>query len=550
MTQHRWQLRILGGFALLQDGEVVANFGVRREEMVLAYLAVDPTTPKLRTEMAADLWPELDSTTGRKNLTYNIFMLKKRLAELGLDDALEDTGHQRLQLHPSIEVDAQVFGEALAGATADDPVGSLEKALALYGSGLLPLYDAPWVVPHQAKFEQLYDLAVARLFEALQPTKAQESLLRELPPTAWRGTQAPPDTGSDRGLPRDYPQHELEELIRGAEEGLESADADDWQARLRAAYPAIEALFERAVRTDQSRRALDLASRMWRYWVLERQVNTGWVWMEKLIDNGQHGLLEVRARACFALGSLVSFDGDQAKALEQLQLAQELWKKRGDADVQLLRTFLAIGRAQQLSNRKTEAAKNYDQAIVMAEVLGRPRLQIRALHNRALLAMEDKKYEQARELWQRHRRLLGTDDFAELGANLANEASTHLGTGDLQQAAACARRAVQALEKTGDPKRLALVHQVLGKIDGKKGQYSQAAKHYSLADDYAREAKDFRLAAKNMAQKALTLRPGGEQWEAERIFAEAQVLLERIGDTDELKRVTAAWEEGAEGPLS
>ena len=100
-----WRLRLLGQFSLDRDGEPIEFFGARKEEELLALLVLGHTLPLPRDELAATIWPGVYLKVARKNLSYNLFVLKKRLAELGAPELILDAGSRALRIAPGISAD-------------------------------------------------------------------------------------------------------------------------------------------------------------------------------------------------------------------------------------------------------------------------------------------------------------------------------------------------------------------------------------------------------------------------------------------------------------
>jgi DNA-binding SARP family transcriptional activator len=98
-------LHLLGPLALRRDG-LDLPLPVRKTAALLVLLALGGPAPRPR--LAAMLWPELDESTGRRNLRRELVRLRDR----GAPEAVRADG-DRLQLAPGVELDTLAFNAAL-----------------------------------------------------------------------------------------------------------------------------------------------------------------------------------------------------------------------------------------------------------------------------------------------------------------------------------------------------------------------------------------------------------------------------------------------------
>lgn len=540
-----WMLRILGDFALVRDGEVVDRFGARREEQVLAFLALDAAVPKRRDDLVAAIWPGVPLAHARKHLSFNLFVLRKRFAEAGLPDAVHGIGRTSLILDERLVIDAQRFDAALAAVAvaADDPDG-LEEALALYGGPLLPTCPSPWLEAPRARYAELYQLALERVVEHAGVAGVRGSIAGQVSPAA-RGAAgggrvarpAPVDA-----VPAPAPDDDLEALARDAEAGLSLAVPDAWVARVGEAYPRIEALFARAANPGGRRRALFVAGRIWRYWYLVRRPADGVTWLEQLIGDEPVGRAADRARAYHALGSLLAVDGQPEAAAAHLERALALWRDV-DEPLGLLKTLISLGIAHQHRHRTDEAAACYDQAIAIARTLGETRQLDGVLQNRATLAHAVEEYDLALALLRERLTLLPPDARLERAIALVGIAAA-LDSLDRRPEARDTATEALALLAEGDPPRLLVLGEiVLGRADFYAGDLDGAERHFRRADEAARETRLLRFVGLAQVYLALVERRGRDEVGAAARYEEAVRLLAAAGAPGDLERARQAWEE-------
>lgn len=545
MTSHAWSLRVLGDFALLRDGEIVRRFGARREDELLAYLAIDATVPKRRDDIVAAIWPGVPLAQARKHLSFNLFVLRKHFAEAGLPDAVQGIGRTSLILDQRLAIDAQAFEAALAAGATDEPA-RLEQALALYAGPLLPTSAAPWLEEPRARMAELYQLALERVVEHAGVAPARGAIASQVSPAARSAAgNGHARTAPAPVVPSSPSDDDLEELAREAETGLSAAVPDPWVARVREAYPRIEALFARAVGTGTRRRALYVAGRIWRYWYLVQRPSDGVTWLEQLVGDEPVGPAADRARAYHALGSLLAVDGQPEAASTHLDRALALWRDV-DEPLGLLKTLISLGIARQHLHRTAEAAACYDQAIAIARALGETRQLDGVLRNRATLAHTMEDYALALELYQQRLGLLPPDARVERATSLVGIAAALDNLDRFEEARAAATDAL-ALLVEGDPPRLFVLSEiVLGRADDHAGDIASAERHFHRAYDAARASQLLRFVGIAQAYLALVRHRQGDA-AAAALHEEAMRLIAAAGSAGELERLRRDWEDQTSG---
>jgi len=546
-TTATWALRILGDFALLRDGEVVRRFGSRREDELLAYLALDAGVPKRRDAIAEAMWPQADRDKARKHLSFSIFMLKKRFAALGLSQGFHSIGHSGLILDGRIAVDAQVFSTAIAAAAGTlNEQERLEQALSLYGGPLLPTCDAPWLVQHRRQFAGIYELAVGRVSERIGAGSMHDALFQQVSPSAWsRGGAGFVFPAPPIDVPK-APDEDLLELAIEAEEGLVGEDSAKWIERIRSEYPRIEAFLTRVGASKRPQRALAVASRIWRYWYLTRQIETGTNWLEQLIGEEAGGSRVDQARAYHALGTLLAVDGQPKVGAMYLERALVLWQEV-DNPTQLLRTLISLGMAYHHRHETERAADYYDQGIAIARVLSDLRQLNGALHNRATLAQSMEQYTVALNLNQERLALLPHDATVDRAKALTGIACALQGLGEYASAEGRAAEALTLIADLDHPRLKVLCLQVLGGAANHAHEYEKAAKLYHQAYEEARLTRQLRFVGTSMGYMALTMRRQGDGEAARSTFEEAMHLIVAAGSAGEAERFQREWDSMDEG---
>jgi DNA-binding SARP family transcriptional activator len=155
----RLSLRLLGTLELHDDDGPIQHPDWRRERvrMLLAYLVLRPTVS--RTELAADMWPGLDTESQSRNLrvtlTYLLRMLEPDRDKRAPSYFVRQHGNN-LTLHTDdrLAVDVWEFDAACARAEEDDRHGAPATALAhaldavdLWRGEPVEVASEPWALP-------------------------------------------------------------------------------------------------------------------------------------------------------------------------------------------------------------------------------------------------------------------------------------------------------------------------------------------------------------------------------------------------------------------
>lgn len=535
-----WQVRILGRYSLDKNGKPVMYFGERKEEELLALLLVEGSNPVARDRLGKIMWPDAVLATARKYVSYHLFILKQRLAEAGLPDLVQEAGSRALRLASNVTVDAWEFNKAVAAVVADpQKTDALERALALYGGGLLPDIPFEWLEAHRAEYEERYTLALRVLQEVAQPSALRRELLESVPPSAW-----PADVRIRRSPRPQEMAADLQRLAVEAEAGLATAERRMWIQRLDEAGPQLDSLFETAVESGQTGPALDVASRLWRYWVLVGRMSAGRQILMELFTNPKAGTPARRARAHHALGMLASYEGDHDSAREHLERELGVWQSAADS-AGILSALTGMGMVQHNAGDHAAAAKTYDQALVIARAIDDEPAQMSLLMNRALSALKLSDPTTARALLtERLERLEAHPDVNRKGSTHAHLAAAYLMEGDDSAAAEHAGMALEALAEEDAAGGLAErihAHQILGRVIQRAGDHAAAVEHFEKALDLAGDSKSLWQAGVAARYLALAVRDLGDGERAGRIAEQARQLLKGAGAFDELRRFEEAW---------
>ncbi|MEO8082872.1 MAG: hypothetical protein ABI780_03560 [Ardenticatenales bacterium] len=564
-----WRLRLLGEFGLEYDGRIVDRFGTRKEELVLAYVALAAHTPLVREAVAASFWPDDAPSLARKNLSYNLSVLRSRFAAHGVDSPFSDS-RSTARLADSLRVDVEDFSEWMLAASIA-PVGPervelLEQALALYGGGLLPTYGYDWLKPHQARFAAMYKQAVALLSTTLQPGAAQMAIMSHLPPGTWRaaglhhlpptasgrtfvhvaedpagrvGDAAPGPGGDDVPAERDTEgaiDAPLMALSAEAEAGLRGEDWAHWVDVLRPYIDALDATSAADPQAYAMRDECQVRARVWRYWQRIGRPSNGYLRLHHLLVTAHDLPLSTRAKALYAAGSLAFFAGETARAAEQLQASVQMWRHVDDPRG-LLGSLINLGLTHHRLGALSAARDCYGQALGIARAIGDDGGVSIALFNAALAAIDEHQTERARGLLEQRRELCPKD--APSAALAAVEA--HLALADLiddrsGDARVHAQAALEAALAVGDHERASHAHRLLGTCACRDDDWAAAEREFARAVAEGHTAKCYRETGASLGYLAICQRMLGRIEQSEETLFQALGLLKASGDISEVER--------------
>ena len=145
----RVELRVLGGFQLVRNGEVVRDASVGRERVRALFHCLVVRRSLRRDELGAAVWPELDDEAMRNNLRVNMNHVRRLLEpdrRSGEPSFFLPVEGERIALRTGdgLDIDVDLFAAKLAQAQASDASGDprsaledFEDALAMYRGDFL-----------------------------------------------------------------------------------------------------------------------------------------------------------------------------------------------------------------------------------------------------------------------------------------------------------------------------------------------------------------------------------------------------------------------------
>jgi len=158
----RLVIRLLGEVLVAVDGRSVPELATPRMQRLWVRLVIAPERRLLRSQLAAELWPESSDGQARTNLRKLLHDLRRLLPE---EPALVDVDSRTVQWRARslVWVDVLAFTDAVARGLPGEAIES-------YGGDLLPNCDDVWV---EAERERLRRLAVETLVTLAEEAAAE-----------------------------------------------------------------------------------------------------------------------------------------------------------------------------------------------------------------------------------------------------------------------------------------------------------------------------------------------------------------------------------------
>jgi tetratricopeptide (TPR) repeat protein len=577
MSTAPWRLRLLGNFQLEHEGQAVVTFAHRRQDVLLAYLALTPTQAHARFAVAHLLWPDKSRRYALNRLTEVLTLLGKQLdaADVGIE--VVSATYQTIQLSAGIGTDVQAFDDLMAQAVRElDPLRQadlLEQAVALHGTGLLPVLDDPWVDEERQRLQSVRNFAAQLLAERLaseQPVGVGDAnvalgaqdlgryLARGRLLEGGAGGDVPQPVlargGVDVGFPEvdsgtDWPatprddRSQVEravQLVETVEPYLTSPERSTWLDRLDAKRDGIYTALDWAIEREKAEPALRITGALWRYWFERGRIDEGRLYLDQALVLTQRPEGRWFAKAANGAGALSMQAGDLVIARRRFEQALAAWRELEDADG-LGRVLDNLGIAAYKAGDFDAARRSYQEAIAVLRQTDNTPALAATLKNAAMVANAEGRSEDATVLLRERLqigRLLG--DKGIVASTLIGLAT---GTEDWAEAAALVAEARPIYESQGDMKGIALCLRFSGDREREGGRLDMARAYFEGSLTIARAIKDFRGTGDSLKYLAAVAEAAGDLTRAREIYGQAMLLLHDTADWEGEQEVRAALDQ-------
>jgi hypothetical protein len=578
MPDIKWRLRMLGGFELERDGRVVTAFAHRRQDVLLAYLALKPTTAHSRPTVALTLWPGKNRRYALNRITEVLVHLNRQLDAAGVDVELIAGRRQTIQLGAGVRTDLQDFEDLIAAAMrATDPaeqVGLLEQAVTLHGTGLLPVLDEPWVVEERARLSAVRDYAARLLVEQVGAGEARppaevavgagvgavdvarylargRQMAGDAPSTvatttlgagAGRATEA----GAE-GIVEDVAPpmgrvlvDRCVALAEQAEPYLRGPDRRPWLDRLDARRAELHQAIEWALEHERAEPALRLTGALWRWWYSRDRVDEGLRYVEQALTLVPRPEGRWYAKAAHAAGALALHDGDLATARRRFEAALPIWRELEDGPA-IGRVLDDLGLIAYKAGDLELAAKRYDESLAVLHQVGDAALRATVLRNAANTARAMGRDEQAEALLRQRlalgRELGDADVIAWTLIGLAGDIREQEGA---EAVAAVIAEARALFVRLDDARGLATCLRAQGYSEQLAGRLDAARAYYDSSLALCQARQDVWGIGESERYLAAAAEAAGDLAEAREHASAAALLLADVGEQLEAAKARAA----------
>lgn len=580
-----WTIGLLDSFRIEHDGEVVARLlGRRKQDRLLAYLAQTPGKAFSRERVVEALWPDRSLILGRNRLGEVLHYLRSELTGYGMPPGSIVASRYILQIHPAITTDVERFKELFAGSLqAGDPDQRrllLERALALYGQGLLPTFSESWLEAERSQLAAIYNQAAEDFIDALAQGGREQhvvALAAKISPRAaveyyLQGRASRPAAAAREGsgsaesrsaddvasvatapvVPGQWKigdsidelerRHALRCLAMAeqAEPHLMGPEQTMWLDQLEREHDNLKAALRWAIERRQADIGTRLAGSLWRFWYDRGRVDEGRQFLEQVLSITPLPMTESTARTLNGAGALALHAGDLEIARSHLRRALAFWQEQGDR-VRLSRTLANLGIIAYKTGDYDTARKRYGEAINLIREVARPELLAATLHDAALVEIVTGHHDPAEAILN-ERLTIGRAlrDDSTIADSLANLATIAMFRDDRSRARSLAEEALTLFESTTDLRGISFCLRTLGSVAHHENDLAEAHRLYEDSLSVSRLLGDMRGVGESLRYLAAVSADMGDPEQAGSYYQQALGMLTEVGDADSIAKVQKA----------
>ena len=166
-------IKLLGGFHLHYQGEVVDTINTTRLQSLLAYLVLHKNEPVSRQHLAFLFWPDTSEAQARTNLRNLLYKLRSAFPDA---NRYIYTDKHMLQWQPSehFALDVDEFTRLASQSTS---IQDLEAAVEIYSGDLVPDCYDEWIQSLRESLRQTYLTSLEKLLILLTESKQQDDAI-------------------------------------------------------------------------------------------------------------------------------------------------------------------------------------------------------------------------------------------------------------------------------------------------------------------------------------------------------------------------------------
>ena len=192
------QIRLLGQFLVILDGQVVSGFVSDKARALLAYLAAEGQSLQRRETLAHLLWPGKTESRARANLRCALANLRKVIGDTQAETPfLKVTRHDiKMQQGSNIWVDVNHLTEIHGIETpSSENISQFFAILEIYKGEFLIGFNLPdslpfdeWALLKREQYARMMDTILCRVSDYYEKKGAYRTAL----PFAWRHVELEP----------------------------------------------------------------------------------------------------------------------------------------------------------------------------------------------------------------------------------------------------------------------------------------------------------------------------------------------------------------------
>ncbi len=575
----RWKLKLLGNFRLERDGREVTTFARRRQDVVLARVALTPTQAHSRVDIAHLLWPDKSRRHALNRLTEVLTLLNKQLTAADVDVEVVTARYQTIRLGKDLRTDVQDFENRMAAALREPDqerqVELLEQVVELHSTGLLPVLDDPWIVEERERLAEVRDYAARLLAERMagapvmltgegsvglppeqlayylargrQLMESGSDLISPPPPLSHPDIVSPPAVTEDIEWPKRQTGRELAEsmvqLVEAAEPYLMGPVRASWMDRLDTKREVIYESINWALEHEKTELALRLTGALWRYWYGRQRIDEGRLYLDQALALAIRPEGKWYAKAAHGAGGLALHAGDLEFARRRFEAALPIWRELEDG-VAIGRVLDNLGLIAYKEGKYDEARETYHKSLGVLRQAEDPQVLVIVLRNAAVNERASGDLEAAEALF-RERVDIGRQagDRTVVAWTLIELSGLAQERGSEEAVGALLTEARRLFEDLGDHSGLALCLRTIGYEEYRAGRYDGARAYFDSSLAICRVLKDFGGAGESKRYLASVAEAEGDTARAIELYREALLLLEDAADHADAQKVRLAMAE-------
>ncbi|MGH2897695.1 MAG: tetratricopeptide repeat protein, partial [Solirubrobacteraceae bacterium] len=275
---------------------------------------------------------------------------------------------------------------------------------------------------------------------------------------------------------------------------------------------------------------LRLASGLLPYWQSRGHLLEGRQWLTPLLRlAGDSAPAELRARATFALGTLVHSMGESGAVSIHRDQVLPIYRQLGDRrGIAISLNALAV--CQRHEQNHAEARASLEESLVIWRELGDPRTIARTLSNLAAIVLTDGDPVRARELYQECRAMFQqAEDRPGAAWTFSHEADAALEQGATAEARGLYDAALAQFRSLGNSWGVGGTLLGLGQLESKTGETAAAADYFRQALEVFAQVKDRRNAARVLEALATVAAADGDAVRAVTLAGGAAAVRQAVG---------------------